>query len=96
MTKDKLSKYLFIAAICCLLIGLYPSAKGAGIKEDGQYIYKMEFRLGLVFDPLCKYSHYEYDNGVVNSKMEFGFVSWSSLSLLLGIILLRYRKRNLS
>ncbi|MCK5916793.1 MAG: hypothetical protein KAG34_00115 [Cocleimonas sp.] len=95
MAKDKLSKYLKIIAICCILIGLYPSAKGEGKVVEEQRIEIMEFRLGLVFDPLCKYSHYKDANGAVNSKVEFGFLSWSSLSLLLGIILLRYRKRNL-
>jgi hypothetical protein len=92
MTKDKLSKYLFIVAMCCIFAGSYPAAKGEGRRIENQPVYIMEFSLGLVFDPLCKYSHYQYKNYTVNTKVAFGLISWSSLLILLGIILLGYRK----
>ncbi len=66
MAKGKLSKHLLIAAMCCILLGLYPFAKGEGKRMEDQQIYTMEFSLGLVFDSLWKYSHHTDENAVSN------------------------------
>lgn len=79
-------------AICCILAGSYPTVKGEGRRVENQAIYAIEFSLGFVFDPLYKYSRDQNENDIVNTKVEFRLISWSSLSVLLGIILLGYRK----
>lgn len=85
--QEKAPKYLFNVSMACFLIGLFPILRRSGTADYS----KVELSLGLL-SPLFKYIRYNYKTGDSNFEVYFQLISWSMVFVVIGVILLIYRK----
>ena len=72
----------------CFFIGFFPVLRGSGTSEYS----KVELTLGIL-SPLFKGIMYNHKTGDSNFEVYFQPISWSMLIVVIGVMLLIYRKR---
>lgn len=93
---EKQKDALLVAAIVCVLVGLFP--QGESHRDPATDEQLTEWTLGFSFSPLWEYNKRQSPDGSFTWKAGFQFLSWSWIPIAAGAALLelwtrRRRKR---
>lgn len=93
-THDPMSIPLLLAALACIVVGLFPHRDRHIDSRTHEPV--ITWTVGLPFSPVGTSVNRWAPDGTFDTKGKIQFVSWSWASIVMGVILLVWRRRRRS